>query len=146
MRIRTYFAIQKKNELIAKHCAPDEHFVNGTCLNIHQYRKRREIAGSGRVGDYCSVNADCLNGMSCSAGACTCRSNFVTIHGYCYLKKNIGESGCQYSEQCNSAWPGARCVENKCECPSDINGIPYVQAHTRDGTVCILLFGDDDDP
>uniref|UniRef100_A0A1I8EWG0 BPTI/Kunitz inhibitor domain-containing protein n=1 Tax=Wuchereria bancrofti TaxID=6293 RepID=A0A1I8EWG0_WUCBA len=140
------FCDTKKNELIAKHCAPDEHFVNGTCLNIHQYRKRREIAGSGRVGDYCSVNADCLNGMSCSGGACTCRSNFVTIHGYCYLKKNIGESGCQYSEQCNSAWPGARCVENKCECPSDINGIPYVQAHTRDGTVCILLFGDDDDP
>ncbi|KAK6102220.1 Kunitz/Bovine pancreatic trypsin inhibitor domain family protein [Brugia pahangi] len=140
------FCDTRKNELIAKRCASDEHFVNGTCLNNHQHRKRREVAGSGRVGDYCSVNADCLNGMFCSVGACTCRSNFVTIHGYCYLKKNIGENGCQYSEQCNSAWPGARCVENKCECPSDINGIPYVQAHTRDGTICILLFGDDDDP
>uniref|UniRef100_A0A1I7V943 BPTI/Kunitz inhibitor domain-containing protein n=1 Tax=Loa loa TaxID=7209 RepID=A0A1I7V943_LOALO len=84
--------------------------------------------------------------MFCSDGTCTCRNMFVAIHGYCYLKKNIGDNGCQYSEQCNAAWPGARCIENKCECPSDINGIPYVQVRTRDGVVCILLSGEDNDP
>lgn len=65
---------------------------------------------------------------------------------YLNAEKNIGENGCQYSEQCNAAWPGSRCEENKCECPSDINGIPYVQAHTRDGIVCILLSGENGDP
>lgn len=63
-----------------------------------------------------------------------------------FAEKKIGETGCQYSEQCLAAWPGARCVESKCQCPFDLNGIPYVQGHTRDGIVCALLSGDDDDP
>lgn len=71
--------------------------------------------------------------------------NEKTIN-YLNAEKNIGENGCQYSEQCNAAWPGSRCEENKCECPSDINGIPYVQAPTRDGIVCILLSGESGDP
>uniref|UniRef100_A0A915PL09 BPTI/Kunitz inhibitor domain-containing protein n=1 Tax=Setaria digitata TaxID=48799 RepID=A0A915PL09_9BILA len=137
---------QNKNELIVKHCAPGEHFENGTCSADHQRYKREGVAGAGRVGDYCAFNSDCLNGMFCSSGTCSCRNNFVAVYGYCYLRKNLGENGCQYSEQCSAAWPGARCEENKCECPSDVNGIPYVQARTRDGIVCILLSGEDGDP
>ncbi|KAL4002748.1 Kunitz/Bovine pancreatic trypsin inhibitor domain family protein [Acanthocheilonema viteae] len=140
------FCDTKKNELIEKYCARSERFLNGTCLDILQRRKRQSVAGAGRVGDYCSLNANCLNGMFCSTGICMCRSNFVAIHGYCYLKKNIGESGCQYSEQCSAAWPGARCEDSKCECPSDISGIPYVQARAHHGVVCILLSGEDGDP
>lgn len=30
---------------------------------------------------------DCLTGMFCSTGTCTCLSNFVAIQGYCYLSK-----------------------------------------------------------
>ncbi|CAG9534594.1 unnamed protein product [Cercopithifilaria johnstoni] len=140
------FCDTKKNELIEKHCAHGENFINGTCLDILQRRKRQGVVGIGHVGDYCSFNTNCLNGMFCSDGSCACRSNFVAIHGYCYLKKNIGESGCQYSEQCNAAWPGARCQDNKCECPSDVNGIPYVQTRTHDSVLCILLSGEDGDP
>lgn len=51
----------KKNELIEKRCAQGEHFVNGTCLDIFQRHKRQDVIVAGRVGDYCSFNADCLN-------------------------------------------------------------------------------------
>ncbi|KIH43368.1 EB module [Ancylostoma duodenale] len=84
--------------------------------------------------------------MFCSTGSCTCLSNFVAIQGYCYLKKNPGESGCQYAEQCSAVWPESRCEKSRCECPEDVNGIPYVQAKTRDGVICILHSGEDGDP
>uniref|UniRef100_A0A1I7SU90 Kunitz/Bovine pancreatic trypsin inhibitor domain protein n=1 Tax=Bursaphelenchus xylophilus TaxID=6326 RepID=A0A1I7SU90_BURXY len=86
------------------------------------------------------------NGMFCSTGTCTCLSNFVAIQGYCYLKKNPGESGCHYPEQCSAVWPESRCEKNRCECPEDVNGIHYVMSKTRDGVVCILNSGEDGDP
>ncbi|VDK81188.1 unnamed protein product [Litomosoides sigmodontis] len=141
----------KKNELIEKHCAHDEHFVNGTCLDIFQ-RHKRHVAG--RVGDYCSVNADCLNVRfpECPAQLALVRVGVILlpftdiVTSALNAEKSIGERGCQHSEQCSAAWPGARCEGSKCECPPDINGIPYVQARTHDGVVCILLSGEDGDP
>ena len=44
-----------------------------------------DFLGSGRVGDICSFNTDCLTGMYCSTGVCTCLSNYVAISGYCYI-------------------------------------------------------------
>uniref|UniRef100_A0A915CB21 BPTI/Kunitz inhibitor domain-containing protein n=4 Tax=Parascaris univalens TaxID=6257 RepID=A0A915CB21_PARUN len=135
-----------KRQLVRKVCAPGETFMNGVCTSIVTRHRRQGVSGSGRVGDFCSFNTDCLTGMFCSTGTCTCLSNFVAIQGYCYLKKNPGESGCQYSEQCSAVWPESRCEKSRCECPEDVNGIPYIQSRTRDGVVCILQSGEDGDP
>ncbi|VDM58994.1 unnamed protein product, partial [Angiostrongylus costaricensis] len=135
-----------KSKLEHKLCGYGQFFADGKCRSGNVRYKRQGIAGSGRVGDFCSFNTDCLTGMFCSTGSCTCLSNFVAIQGYCYLKKNPGESGCQYAEQCTAVWPESRCEKSRCECPEDVNGIPYVQAKTRDGVVCILHSGEDGDP
>ncbi|VDM95097.1 unnamed protein product, partial [Thelazia callipaeda] len=138
----------RTEEFMVKFCALHENFVNGSCKIMHR-RTKRDVtfnAGSGHAGDRCSFDRDCFNGMFCANKICTCLDNYVAIHGFCYLKKNIGESGCQYSEQCSAVWPEARCENNICECPRDINGIPYVQARTRDGLVCILKSGEKGDP
>uniref|UniRef100_A0A183BTQ2 EB domain-containing protein n=1 Tax=Globodera pallida TaxID=36090 RepID=A0A183BTQ2_GLOPA len=132
--------------LEVKHCARGHIFLDGQCKHPQSRYKRQGVAGSGRVGDFCSFNTDCLTGMFCSVGTCTCLSNFVAIQGYCYLKKNPGESGCQYAEQCSAVWPESRCEKSRCECPEDVNGIPYVQSKTRDGVVCVLHSGEDGDP
>ncbi|KAI1724653.1 kunitz/Bovine pancreatic trypsin inhibitor domain-containing protein [Ditylenchus destructor] len=129
-----------------KSCSSHEYFANGECVSSYNRYKRQGVAGSGRVGDHCSFNTDCLTGMFCSTGVCTCLSNFVAIQGYCYLKKNPGESGCQYAEQCSAVWPESRCERSRCECPEDVNGIPYVMSKTRDGVVCVLHSGEDGDP
>ncbi|GMR42638.1 hypothetical protein PMAYCL1PPCAC_12833 [Pristionchus mayeri] len=135
-----------KKEYVKRRCSGSDLFIDGKCRAGHVQYRRQGIAGSGRVGDFCSFNTDCLTGMFCSTGTCTCLSNFVAIQGYCYLKKNPGESGCQYAEQCSAVWPESRCEKSRCECPEDVNGIPYVQAKTRDGVVCILHSGEDADP
>ncbi|KJH51380.1 Kunitz/Bovine pancreatic trypsin inhibitor domain protein [Dictyocaulus viviparus] len=134
------------NKLERKLCNHGEIFIDGICRSGNVRYKRQVDDCSGRVGDTCSLDTDCLTGMFCSDGSCKCLSNFVAIKGYCYSKKNIGESGCQYSEQCSAVWPGSRCERSRCVCPHDLNGIPYVQARTRDGIVCILKSGLDDDP
>ncbi|PAV76107.1 hypothetical protein WR25_21575 isoform B [Diploscapter pachys] len=135
-----------KKEIERKLCGKGQFFIDGKCRTGNVRYKRQGVAGSGRVGDFCSFNTDCLTGMFCSTGSCTCLSNFVAIQGYCYLKKNPGESGCQYAEQCSAVWPESRCEKSRCECPEDVNGIPYVQARTRDGVVCVLHSGEDGDP
>ncbi|KAL3103012.1 hypothetical protein niasHT_026460 [Heterodera trifolii] len=132
--------------LEVRYCAIGQIFMDGRCKHPQSRYKRQGVAGSGRVGDFCSFNTDCLTGMFCSVGTCICLSNFVAIQGYCYLKKNPGESGCQYAEQCAAVWPESRCEKSRCECPEDVNGIPYVQSKTRDGVVCILHSGEDGDP
>ncbi|KAI6212235.1 hypothetical protein M3Y99_01843500 [Aphelenchoides fujianensis] len=131
---------------VRRSCPSNELFIGGQCQSFRARYRRQGVSGSGRVGDFCSFNTDCLNGMFCSAGTCTCLSNFVAIQGYCYLKKNPGESGCQYPEQCSAVWPESRCEKNRCECPEDVNGIHYVMSKTRDGVVCILNSGEDGDP
>uniref|UniRef100_A0A0K0FEB1 EB domain-containing protein n=1 Tax=Strongyloides venezuelensis TaxID=75913 RepID=A0A0K0FEB1_STRVS len=83
--------------------------------------------------------------MFCSTDTCACLSNFVAIQGYCYLKKNPGESGCQYSEQCSAIWSESRCEKSRCICPENVNGISYFMSKTRDGVVCILHSSEDTD-
>ncbi len=36
------------------------------------------------MGDVCVFNTDCLSGMYCSTGICTCLSDFVSRDSYCY--------------------------------------------------------------
>lgn len=43
-----------------KVCAPGEMFMNGVCTSIVIRHRRQGVAGSGRVGDFCSFNTDCL--------------------------------------------------------------------------------------
>jgi hypothetical protein len=47
------------------------------------------VSGSGRVGDMCSFNTDCLSGMYCTSGYCTCLSTYINVDGYCYSSKVI---------------------------------------------------------
>uniref|UniRef100_A0A8R1I5H8 EB domain-containing protein n=1 Tax=Caenorhabditis japonica TaxID=281687 RepID=A0A8R1I5H8_CAEJA len=44
-------------------------------------------SGSGRVGDVCSFNTDCLGGMYCAIGQCRCLSTYVAVDAYCYESK-----------------------------------------------------------
>lgn len=55
------------------------------CVEPMERRYKRQAARSGRVGDACNFNTDCLTGMYCSTGACACLSNYVAISGYCYI-------------------------------------------------------------
>ncbi len=41
-------------------------------------------SGSGRVGDVCAFNTDCLGGMYCASGTCRCLSTYVAVDTYCY--------------------------------------------------------------
>uniref|UniRef100_A0A914UJW3 BPTI/Kunitz inhibitor domain-containing protein n=1 Tax=Plectus sambesii TaxID=2011161 RepID=A0A914UJW3_9BILA len=94
---------------------------------------------SGRVGDICVFNTDCLSGMYCSSGLCTCLSTYITREGYCYEKINPNQPGCMYTEQCASVWPEATCGMDTgigtCRCPQGT----HVPQETRDGWVCISL-------
>ncbi|KAK6750060.1 hypothetical protein RB195_002199 [Necator americanus] len=36
-------------------------------------------SGSGRVGDICSFNTDCLSGMYCAIGQCRCLSTYIAV-------------------------------------------------------------------
>uniref|UniRef100_A0A7I4YF01 Kunitz/Bovine pancreatic trypsin inhibitor domain protein n=1 Tax=Haemonchus contortus TaxID=6289 RepID=A0A7I4YF01_HAECO len=96
-------------------------------------RRRRTAIGSSLVGDVCSFNTDCQQGMFCSNGNCQCLSDFVAVEEHCWPKINPGESGCVNSKQCDAVWPDAICsTSGVCECPSET-----VPSRTRDGTVCI---------
>lgn len=41
-------------------CRRDETFIQGACRRPQTRYKRQGISGSGRVGDFCSFNTDCL--------------------------------------------------------------------------------------
>ncbi|KAK6039843.1 Kunitz/Bovine pancreatic trypsin inhibitor domain protein [Cooperia oncophora] len=49
-----------KNRIERKICGTGQYFIDGKCRNGHVRYKRQGIAGSGRVGDFCSFNTDCL--------------------------------------------------------------------------------------
>uniref|UniRef100_A0A914UKY9 BPTI/Kunitz inhibitor domain-containing protein n=1 Tax=Plectus sambesii TaxID=2011161 RepID=A0A914UKY9_9BILA len=55
------------------------------CVEPMHRRYKRQLARSGRVGDACNFNTDCLTGMYCSTGMCACLSNYVAVTGYCYI-------------------------------------------------------------
>ncbi|WKY03565.1 hypothetical protein Q1695_004932 [Nippostrongylus brasiliensis] len=90
-------------------------------------------SGSGRIGDVCSFNTDCLSGMYCVIGHCRCLSTYVAVDAYCYERISPSESGCFYDIQCSAVWPDAYCKSGQCHCPSE----DMAAVKTRDGTVCI---------
>ncbi|KHJ92454.1 EB module [Oesophagostomum dentatum] len=90
-------------------------------------------SGSGRVGDICSFNTDCLSGMYCSIGQCRCLSTYIAVDAYCYERISPSESGCFYDVQCSAVWPDAYCKNGQCMCPSE----DMVAVKTRDGTLCL---------
>ncbi|KAK0420837.1 hypothetical protein QR680_014916 [Steinernema hermaphroditum] len=107
----------------------------------HMYRQAHASAfpGSGRVGDVCAFNTDCLSGMYCSGGQCACLSTFILREGYCYEKINPNQPGCTYDIQCSAVWPEAKCSMDSgvgtCRCPENT----HVARETRDGWVCVSL-------
>ncbi|VDM84459.1 unnamed protein product [Strongylus vulgaris] len=76
-------------------------------------------SGSGRVGDVCTFNTDCLSGMYCAVGQCRCLSTYIAVDAYCYEKIPPSESGCFYDVQCSAVWPDAYCKSGQCQCPSE---------------------------
>ncbi|CAP32591.2 Protein CBG13980 [Caenorhabditis briggsae] len=90
-------------------------------------------SGSGRVGDICSFNTDCLGGMFCAIGQCRCLSTYVAVDAYCYEKISPSDSGCFYDIQCASVWPDSYCKNGQCMCPSD----DMIAVKTKDGTLCV---------
>ncbi|CAI4231917.1 unnamed protein product [Auanema sp. JU1783] len=90
-------------------------------------------SGSGRVGDVCSFNTDCLGGMYCAIGQCRCLSTYIAVDAYCYEKISPSESGCFYDVQCSSVWPDSFCKNGQCMCPND----DMIAVKTKDGTMCV---------
>ncbi|CAD6192838.1 unnamed protein product [Caenorhabditis auriculariae] len=90
-------------------------------------------SGSGRVGDVCSFNTDCLGGMFCAIGQCRCLSTYIAVDAYCYEKISPSDSGCFYDVQCSAVWPDSFCKNGQCLCPSD----DMVAIKTKDGTLCV---------
>ncbi|VDP08184.1 unnamed protein product [Heligmosomoides polygyrus] len=114
------------------------------CLKTLLTLLNRFSLGSGRVGDICQYNTDCLGGMYCSGGACTCLSTYIMRENYCYesgplAEVNPNQPGCTYDVQCEAVWPGAKCrVDSSlgtCRCPEET----HVARETRDGWVCVSL-------
>ncbi|PAV74633.1 hypothetical protein WR25_25636 isoform D [Diploscapter pachys] len=112
-------------------------------------------SGSGRVGDVCSFNTDCLGGMYCAIGQCRCLSTYIAVDAYCYEKISPSESGCFYDVQCAAVWPDAFCRGGQCLCPSeDMIAVKtkysfckfnYSRSNykpsVKDGTVCVWSTG-----
>ena len=56
----------------------------------HENKNKNEFClASGKVGDQCDFNTDCLDGMFCSQGQCVCLSNYVQRGDYCYESNQI---------------------------------------------------------
>lgn len=55
-------------------------------------RKTIQNIGSGKVGDPCTKNTDCIDGsagfMYCNVGQCACSMNAVTVNDHCYESKS----------------------------------------------------------
>ncbi|KAK6742664.1 hypothetical protein RB195_010116 [Necator americanus] len=102
----------------------------------HKHQRPERQTGSGRVGDACVFNTDCLTGMFCNSGQCACLSSYIAAESYCYQKIDPGQPGCTYDEQCSSVWPDAFCDNSAgvgtCRC-----GENKVERATRDGHVCL---------
>ncbi|CAD6185822.1 unnamed protein product [Caenorhabditis auriculariae] len=106
---------------------------------VQPFMQGFSVSGSGRVGDVCQYNTDCLGGMYCSTGLCTCLSTYILRESYCYEKVNPNQPGCTYDVQCEAVWPGAKCRMDSsigtCRCPEET----HVARETRDGWVCVSL-------
>ncbi|XGW15900.1 hypothetical protein V3C99_001391 [Haemonchus contortus] len=105
------------------------------CSSEQHHRPERQT-GSGRVGDACAFNTDCLTGMFCNSGLCSCLTSYIAAESYCYQKIDPGQPGCVYNEQCSAVWPDAFCDTSAgvgtCRC-----GENKVERTTRDGHVCL---------
>ncbi|CAB3401564.1 unnamed protein product [Caenorhabditis bovis] len=104
--------------------------------NCADANRDKRQTGSGRVGDACAFNTDCLTGMFCNGGLCSCLTTYIAAESYCYQKIDPGQPGCVYNEQCSSVWPDAFCDTSAgvgtCRC-----GENKVERATRDGHVCL---------
>lgn len=105
------------------------------CATRQHHRPERQT-GSGRVGDACVFNTDCLTGMFCNSGMCSCLTSYIAAESYCYQKIDPGQPGCVYNEQCSAVWPDSFCDTSAgvgtCRC-----GENKVERSTRDGHVCL---------
>ncbi|KHJ87490.1 EB module [Oesophagostomum dentatum] len=130
------------SQLELRECPPGSYYEDGKgCVDptIEPFMQGLSISGSGRVGDVCQYNTDCLGGMYCSGGVCTCLSTYIMREYYCYEKVNPNQPGCTYDVQCEAVWPGAKCRMDSsvgtCRCPEET----HIARETRDGWVCVSL-------
>ncbi|CAJ0580849.1 unnamed protein product, partial [Mesorhabditis spiculigera] len=137
----TAFLECNTNVLVLRECTSGTYFQEkkGCVDPLHQPFMQASVSGSGRVGDICQYNTDCLNGMYCSGGVCSCLSTYIMRESYCYEKINPNQPGCTYDVQCEAVWPGARCsMESSigtCKCPE----ATHIARETRDGWVCVSM-------
>uniref|UniRef100_A0A0N4ZV39 BPTI/Kunitz inhibitor domain-containing protein n=1 Tax=Parastrongyloides trichosuri TaxID=131310 RepID=A0A0N4ZV39_PARTI len=103
------------------------------------FRYGHSSTGSGKVGDSCQFNTDCLSGMYCSTGVCACLSTYILRESYCYEIINPNSAGCVYDAQCQAVFPLAHCSLESgigtCKCPEKT----HLARETRDGWVCVSL-------
>uniref|UniRef100_A0A158R459 BPTI/Kunitz inhibitor domain-containing protein n=1 Tax=Syphacia muris TaxID=451379 RepID=A0A158R459_9BILA len=146
----SYLLCNSYGRLQLAHCAPKTYFQEdqGCITPPRKLQRQNAVTGSGRVGDVCAFNTDCLSGMYCSGGLCTCLSTYILREGYCYEKINPNQPGCTYDIQCSAVWPGARCVTENgigtCHCQgmaniSKIFTESQVARETRDGWICLSM-------
>ncbi|KAK0396230.1 hypothetical protein QR680_001632 [Steinernema hermaphroditum] len=83
----------------------------------------------------CSSSNDCPDKkwFCSSRGTCSCKNEFVQIGIQCWKKVAVNEGECLFDQQCSSIWPTAKCIANKCACPS-----PFIAVSTYHGMVCTL--------
>ncbi|PIC39169.1 hypothetical protein B9Z55_010940 [Caenorhabditis nigoni] len=131
-----------QNRWVLRECVTGTVYESGRgCVDptLQPFMQGFSVSGSGRVGDVCQYNTDCLSGMYCATGLCTCLSTYILRESYCYEKVNPNQPGCTYDVQCEAVWPGSKCRMDSsigtCRCPEET----HVARETRDGWVCISL-------
>ncbi|ETN80033.1 hypothetical protein NECAME_02512 [Necator americanus] len=76
--------------MLLRECKLGSYYEDGKgCVDptSEPFMQGLSVSGSGRVGDVCQYNTDCLGGMYCSGGLCTCLSTYIMREYYCYEKE-----------------------------------------------------------
>lgn len=83
-----YLSCNIDKKIFEKHVCPRGSFFikDKGCIDPTRdiFKYGTSSTGSGKVGDNCQFNTDCLSGMYCLSGVCTCLSTYILKESYCY--------------------------------------------------------------